>query len=149
MVFDAISGMLIMDPDNHFLYIQKAFSEDVYPKIGKGGYVMAYKYDDYGIIDRDGELHSLNGDLSTLPGLSELSFMGFGSGYLLETDQHLSLGHHSDSIANIRTLDGKQQMSTAKRTPNTHVMSDTLASDTIIDNFHLYVARVFDIITVE
>ena len=122
----------MMDPDNNFLYIQKAFSEEVDPKIGRGGYVLAREWNKSGIIDREGVLHSLSDDLSALPGLSELYFNGFGSGYLLEIEMHLGINQDSGK-AIIRSLDGKQNISSFKKTDKTRFMSNTLVSDTVID----------------
>ena len=124
----------MMGPDNGFLYTRKVFPEDFYPEIGRGGYVLAYnKNREYSILDRDGALHSLRDDLSALPGLSELRFMGVGSGCLLETEQHLDIGTHSDSVALIRSLDGRRQIASVKRTSRTRMMSETLANDSFID----------------
>lgn len=123
----------MMGPDNSFLYVQKAFSENTYPQIGRGGYVLADTFDDDGIIDRDGVFHALSDDLSALPGLSELYFMGFGSGCMLETEMHLGIGEEHSGTALIRSLDGKQEITSVKRTASTRFMSDTLVSDTIID----------------
>ena len=122
----------MMDPDNNFLYIQKAFSDESEPKIGCGGYVLVDTFDDDGIIDRDGVFHALSDDLSALPGLSELYFMGFGSGCMLEIEMHLGVNQDSGT-ALIRSLDGKQEITSVKRTASTRFMSDTLVSDTIID----------------
>ena len=123
----------MMDPDNHFLYIQKAFPGEVEPKIGRGGYVLADTFDEDGIIDRTGVLHALTDDLSALPGLSELHFMGFGSGRLLETEVHLGTGEQHSGTAVIRSLDGKEEITSVKKTTNTRFMSNTLISDTHID----------------
>ena len=123
----------MMDPENNFLYIQKAFSDEIDPRIGRGGYVLANTFDDDGIVDRNGELHSLSEDLSALPGLAELHFMGFGSGCMLETEMHLGIGEEHSGTAVIRSLDGKQDITTMKRTSHTKTMSNTIVNNAGID----------------
>ena len=129
----------MMDPENNFLYVQKAFPDDTTPMIGRGGYAVITSRDmgkySCGLVDREGNVHSFSEDLSSLPGLSELKFKGFGSGIVLETKGHITSGNfgdYEDSVV-IRSLDGKNEISSARKTGETKTMSETLAGGTAID----------------
>ncbi len=129
----------MMDPDNRFLYVQKVFPGDATPMIGRGGYaVISYRDSNgysYGLIDREGNIHSFSEDLSALSGLSELKFKGFGNGFVLETKGHMTSGNYGDykDEVVIRSLDGKNEILSARKTGKTKSMSETLTGGTVID----------------
>lgn len=128
----------MMDPDYNFLYIQKAFPAEITPVIGRGGYVTAIwknqsNYMVYGIIDRAGERHTFEDDLSVFPDLAELYFKGFGSGWLLETTAHLGDEKWSKATAVIRSLDGKTEISSLHPTSETRTMNESLTVINIPD----------------
>ncbi len=125
----------MMAPDNSFLYVQKVFPENTYPRIGRGGYAVAGVWEDeesYGVIDRTGGMHSFREDLSGLKDLSGLVFKGFGSGVLLETETHLS-EDGSGSGAVIRSLDGSRETAFLTRTSETRTMAGTLSGAAVPD----------------
>ncbi len=137
----SVNGKLLlsmMAPDNSFLYIHKTFEGDFHPgSDGAGGYITGSLYTQdktlYGVVDREGKFHTFDEDLSELPGLDELRFGGFGSGYLLEMEQHLGISLYGDERAFIRSLDGKQEVASVRRTSRTHTMADTLSRGNNID----------------
>ena len=128
----------MMDPDYRFLYVQAVVPTETTPEIGREGYVSASWRDKsgsfvYGVIDRTGEVHTLDEDLSALPGLDELRFHGFGSGWQLETSAHLGDQNWTRAMAVIRSLDGNTEISSLHPASETRSMSEALTVVNIPD----------------
>lgn len=141
----------MMGPDYRFLYIQRTFPEEITLFIGRGGYVAAHWKTQsgewvYGVIDRAGDLHTFEDDLSVFPDLAELRFKGFGSGWLLETSAHLGNKNWTRATAVIRSLDGKTEISFLHPASETRTMSETLTVSNMPD---LSQAKPIGLVTVE
>ena len=129
----------MMDPDYRFLYVQKTFPEEITLFIGRGGYVTVNWRNQrgeefvYGVIDRAGDLHTFEDDLSVFPDLAKLRFKGFGSGWLLETSAHLGDPNWTKATAVIRSLDGREEISSLKRTSDTRTLDGVITGTRIPD----------------
>lgn len=122
----------MLGPDGHYLYEGKQMNGYV-EAMGRGGYMILHAWDDHRqyLVDRDGVPHLLSDDLSGLPDLSELRFLGFGCGYLLEVEGHLGFtGTLTEECeASIRSLDGTTLVRGIKRTPDTKALSEKFPAE--------------------